>query len=150
MVATPEQVAQALALLSQRFPNSKMGKEALAVYVKILIEEQLTPREIERAVQEAIRYETWFPPPQKLIEYARGATEAQIEDDWLKVMKMLSGDRGVSLQDLTEPGRDAVRSLGGIPWLREHYGPHTRREFRAAWAANASRRRIPALEKPED
>lgn len=142
-VVTLKDVVGGLALLEDRF-NRKVSKEMAAAYASIMREEGITKQEWAAAVKESFRRSTFWPSPQELIEFARGATDAMIEADWLLVAGLGSGEK-FNPKQLSEPGRDALRSLGGYTWVRDHFHPKMRTDFYKAWRANAARRRMPAL-----
>lgn len=140
---TLEDVVKGLVLLEERF-NRRVSKELAAAYYAIMAEEGITLSEWAEATKAAFRYSTFWPSPQELIEYAKGATEARIEDDWLKVARLASGQR-VNPDELSEIGKAALQSLGGYVWVRDNFHPAMRERFYAAWKANAARKRLPEL-----
>jgi len=135
-----EDVVKGLVLLEERF-NRSVSKELAAAYYAIMAEEGLTVSEWAAATKAAFRYSTFWPSPQELIEYARGATEAAIEDDWLKVARLGSGGT-LDPKELSEAGNAALQSLGGYVWVRDNFHPSMRERFYNAWKANAARKRL--------
>ncbi len=138
---TKADVAQGLTVLESRFGKT-LTPDAVVLYARILIEEGMTREEWKAAVMAAFRYSRFFPSPQELIEYARGAEDELAETDWYHLVDSLFNNGPLVLSDT---GRKALASLGGWAYVREIFHPRLREEFLRAWKAHAKRERRQAL-----
>lgn len=105
------QFAATWTVLEDRW-NRKHNAQTVKVYRDILAAE-LTADQFAEAARLAFRFETFFPAPQKLIDYGLGAgdfTERAITE-WDEAMGRVT--RGLTSTEEAGPVRDLIRSVCG-------------------------------------
>ena len=143
------QFAAAWTVLEDRF-SRKHNAQTVKIYRDILTAE-LSEAQFGEACRAAFRFETFFPSPQKLVDYGLGKGDFQERaiTEWDEAITRVS--QGLTSTETAGPVRDLIRSVcNGEPLghLDTRTLTFARREFlerRAAQLAGLARHATPAL-----
>ncbi|AWN22189.1 hypothetical protein DKM44_02190 [Deinococcus irradiatisoli] len=107
-----EQFAACWTVLEDRF-NRKHNTQTVQIYREIL-SEQLSAEQFGAACRAAFQFETFFPSPQKLIEYGHGGRsfQARALERWDAMIERVRA--GESATDDKEERRLLMRATNGI------------------------------------
>lgn len=116
--------------------QERYGRELSAPLMrdyKVILDAELTSAELERAYFRILRYNSFFPSPQELIEAARGGASERAELEWLQVARaIMEPSKPV---EFSPDAKAAIEALGGIVYLRETFHPSQKREFISSFLA---------------
>lgn len=145
----PTDFTRGFALLQDRWER-QLGEPTIAEYHRILTTE-LTTEEFNAAVQTIFRHDTFWPSPQRFIEAVRGDPKLEAIKEWDQLLEHAA--KGI-LAPLSEPGKAALRSIGGWPRLQnltEHDQASARRQFLDSYTTKTTPATpvLPATRRPE-
>ncbi|THF88422.1 hypothetical protein E7T09_04235 [Deinococcus sp. KSM4-11] len=149
MPFSDEQFAAAWTILEDRW-NRRHNSQTVKIYREILAAE-LTADQFGEACRAAFRFETFFPTPQKLVDYGLGKGDFQelAIAEWDEAMARVG--RGETSTAAPGPVRDLIRSVcNGVQLglLEADNAIFARKEFierRTAQLSGVARNSTPAL-----
>lgn len=96
--------------------NRKLGEVVIRVWFNYL-SERLSTEEFILACEQALIKSQWMPTPEMLVEYAKGASNLQVQADWDKCLKKAANadfTQPSDLSELDEAARYALNAAGGF------------------------------------
>jgi hypothetical protein len=143
------QFAAAWTILEDRW-NRKHNAQTVKIYRDILSAE-LTAEQFGEACRAAFRFETFFPSPQKLVDYGVGKGDFQERaiSEWDEAIARVS--QGLTSTETPGPVRDLIRSvcngeqLGQVDTRTLTFARKEFLERRTAQLAGLARNTTPAL-----
>jgi hypothetical protein len=138
----PNVFLQHMSLLASRFQRP-VDPHVFAGY-KLILDEQLTLEQFQKAVLEVFRADTFFPTPERLIDAGLGDLTALAQAQWCEMLAAARADRR---SEIDQFARAAVNEMGGTSVVRQ-LGDHNqllrvRSEFVAAYTRHARAARQP-------
>jgi hypothetical protein len=132
-----------------------MPPAAIAVWVEVY--RQMSPSERGEAIKNIYKEYNFHPTPAQFLEAVRPSKEEQALRDWVHVLdalRMGRDDQRVKVEALTEPGRYALRLVGGLSTLSScpEYVLHSsiKRDYCQAWATVSSSQAVTHPEAVEE
>lgn len=117
-MASSKDLEAALAVVEKLnvFFNARLGPEARAAH-GVILSENLTTEEIQRAAKIAVVKQDRYPFPAALIRIIHGSDEAHAEKQWTAILKQVRAGKGLC-DDINSVAGSAVSAVGG--WRRLH------------------------------
>lgn len=98
-----------MAILAELF-NRPMLSDPLIARYKAVLDTQLTTQQFEHAAATIFAQDSFFPPPIRFIHAAKGDPAQTARQEW---DALLEHARKGDLAPLTEPGKAALKAIGG-------------------------------------